>query len=190
MNWDHKHSLSIQIERQRCNISCGPRRWKWFIFKDVAAYFHYFKVLLISMVLGMTNSHVQEEQAQGGCDFFVCQWRRSCLWPQNPEFYSGQAALHRPSNVSAGRTVVFDVECFSRPTQRVDSPSSPPSTSLQTHIYSMAALGPHRPPHQLLYWHLPEWRSPSAPWTKITPPLSSPRRAVIGKHLKYCDHLQ
>lgn len=31
---------------------------------------------------------------------------------------------------------------------------------------------------------------PSAPWTKITPPLSSPRRAVIGKHLKYCDHLQ
>ena len=63
MNWDYKHSLSIQIERQRWNISCALWRWKWFIFKDVAAYFHYFKVLLISMVLEMTDSRVQEKEA-------------------------------------------------------------------------------------------------------------------------------
>lgn len=65
MNGDSKHSLPIQAARQRCNRSCGLQRWKWFIFKDVAAYFHYFKVLLISMVFEWVIQECIKKQLPG-----------------------------------------------------------------------------------------------------------------------------
>lgn len=68
MNWDYKHSLSIQTERQKCNVSCGLRRWKWFIFKDAAACFHYDKIVLISFVFesGVRNG-TEQLQRRNSC---------------------------------------------------------------------------------------------------------------------------
>lgn len=142
MNWDYKHSLSIQIERQRCNISCGLRRWQWFTLQGVAASFHYLKVLWISMVLEMTNSPVQEER--GGWDFFQVPVNVKLAWgfaacvAQSPEFCSRQASLHWPSTVSA----------------------IPPH-------YLLTFRG-----HQLLYWHLLEWRITLCYLGQIEPVLS------------------
>lgn len=178
MNWDYKHSLSIQIERQRCNISCGPRRWKWFIFKDVAAYFHYFKVLLISMVLEMTNSHVQEEQAHGGWDFSACQWRRrdhkglAAYVVQKPKSYLCQAAPHQPRITRLLEELwfltfnVYFCFCFCffpRPSRRAFSASSLHPSLCNPHTFRpRSATQPPRhlsPTHQLLSWHLLEWRA-------------------------------
>lgn len=148
MNWDYKHSLSIQIERQRSNISCGPRRWKWFIVKDVAAFFHYFKGLLISLVFEMTNSHVQQEQLHGdwGLRMSVKErlpWALAASGVPNPEFYSWRAPRHLQSGGSARATMVFDVQYASWPTHRAYNPSflqSVPlqSSSLTIHIQSPA----------------------------------------------------
>lgn len=145
MNWDYKHSLSIQIERQRCNISCGLRRWKWFTFKDVAASFHYFKVLSISMGRAMTDSRVREEQDGGGWDFFhaptketlsrgfaACAAQTLSFIPPAPR---GQ------STVSAGRTMVLTFGVFLDPPKGSTvhphchpSLCKPPSLTIQ--IYS------------------------------------------------------
>lgn len=68
MNWDYKHSLSIQTERQKCNVSCGLRRWKWFIFKNAAAYSHYDKIVLISFVFESGVRNVTEQlQRRNSC---------------------------------------------------------------------------------------------------------------------------
>lgn len=201
MNWDYKHSLSIQIERQRCNISCGLRRWKWFIFKDVAASFHYFKVLFISVVLEPTNSHVQEEQAHGGCDFFpACQWT-SYHEDLLPVSFRALSFLHGRLH-GTGRVTCLPEELwfltflyFPRPAQRVYNPSPlPPIPRQSTFLAILIFTGP---PWQLTL-HLTSFftdtcwneEQPLAPWTNVTLPFSSPWRAVIGKHLKHCDHLQ
>ena len=149
MNWDYTHSLSIQTEQQRWNISCGLWRWKWFIFKDVAAYFHYFKVLLISMVLEMTNSCVQEEEA--GIVIFFCtpvneklpQGSAAYVVVQNLEFYSWRAAPCQQSLISSGRTMVSNIQRF-----LCTHPKGP--QPLLSTIHASAA---HLPYHQhLLHW--------------------------------------
>lgn len=208
MNWDYKHSLSIQIEWQRCNISCGPRRWKWFIFKDVAAYFHYFKVLLISMVLEMTNSHIQEEQAHGGWDFSACQWRRrdhkglAAYVVQKPKSYLCQAAPHQP-RITRGSwknygfwhsMFVCLFVCF------LDLPGGPlvlPHFIRPSAIHTPSDPGrlpshPDTSPQLTSFFPDTCWNGeqPFAPWKNTTLLPSSPLRAVRGKHLKYCDHLQ
>lgn len=87
------------------------------------------------------------------------------------------------------------VRVFSRPTPRLSNPSSPQSvplqpTSLTVPMSSTATLAPH--PHPTGFFTDTCWNEeqPSGPWTNTVPPPSSPLRAVIGKHLKYCDHLQ
>lgn len=195
MNWDYKHSLSIQIARQRCNISCGLRRWKWFIFKNVAASFHYFKVLLISVVLAMTNSHVQEEQAHGGCDIFpACQWR-SYHEDLLPVSFRALSFLHGRLH-GTGRVTclleelwVLTFPYFPRPTQRVYNPSSLPpiprqATFLAILIYHMATLAAHPPSHQLLYWHLLEWRTTLGSLDKCNPSFLLPLEGSYRQALK------
>lgn len=148
MNWDYKHSLSIQTEQQRWNISCGLWRWKWFIFKDVAAYFHYFKVLLISMVLEMTNSRVQEEEA--GIVFFLhtSEWeatpRICCLCCGSEPWVLFMAGCTiQQSLISSGRTMVSNIQRF-----LCTHPKGP--QPLLSTIHASAA---HLPYHRhLLHW--------------------------------------
>ena len=147
MNWDYKHSLSIQIERQRWNISCGLWRWKWFIFKDVAAYSHYFKVLLISMVLEMTNSRVQEEEAGIVIFLHTSEWeatpRICCLCcGSEPWVLFMAGCTMRAVLFLMGKLWFLTFSVFSVPAQRVHSPSSVPSTPQQPTSLPSASTAP------------------------------------------------
>lgn len=166
----------------------------------------YFKVLLVSPAFEMTDSCVQEEQLRGIWDFQmaidegeapmrICH----CLSEPKPRLASlahgWLAPYHQQSCVSIWATIVFDT--LFRFIQRVYDLCALWSDPSTLYPRDKPHLTP-RPHGHIVTFSPAPLLTPTGVNYHLPVPLDKSKlsclvslsRPVIGKHLKYCDHLQ